>query len=74
MAEINYRIVGGSEMEFICLFYFYGILIILLFIRSDQENHMVYRTDYEVYFQKIETKEAWKIFWIGFGLLLTKSS
>ncbi|SMO64642.1 hypothetical protein SAMN06265171_10413 [Chryseobacterium rhizoplanae] len=55
------EIVGGFEMELI-FFYFYGILIILLFIRSDQENLMVYRTDHEVYFQKFETKEAWKIF------------
>ncbi|WP_223600708.1 hypothetical protein [Chryseobacterium sp. GVT01B] len=52
------EIVEGSEMEFICLFYFYGYPdhFFVCTTDPDQENPIVYSTDHEVYFQEIENE------------------
>ncbi|MDW9379140.1 hypothetical protein [Chryseobacterium sp. JV558] len=52
------EIVEGSEMEFICLFYFYGYPdhFFVCTTDPDQENPVVYSTDHEVYFQEIENE------------------
>ena len=49
-------IVEGSEMEFICLFYFYGYPdhFFVCTTDPDQSNPKVYSTDHEVYFSEIE--------------------
>lgn len=52
------EVVQGSEMEFICLFYFYGYPDHFFVCTSDpdQSNPIVYSTDHEVYFQEIENE------------------
>ncbi len=52
------EVVEGTEMEFICLFYFYGYPDHFFICLSDPDpsNPTVYSTDHEVYFQEIENE------------------
>ncbi|MGG7437987.1 hypothetical protein ACQ7CU_07885 [Chryseobacterium arthrosphaerae] len=52
------EVVEGTEMEFICLFYFYGYPDYFFVCLSDPDpsNPTVYSTDHEVYFQEIENE------------------
>ena len=52
------KMVEGSEMDFICIFYFYGYPdhFFVCTTDPDQTNPTVYSTDHEVYFQEIENE------------------